>query len=169
LIQTWFWSLSSPHHSFIEQIKPRAYSSVIRNLLYGALILNVTLLLLIYAILPSSTILTSSNILSLLASSAVPSSRWLRVLVVVDAAISLMGGVLCGGMSCCGLLEGLARDKVLPAAFLRKLPVTEGAWVSVMLYLFFCIGEWASQSNTRTGSWWLVLAQQSSTLPLVSL
>lgn len=138
--------------SFIQSINPRVYSSVIRNLLYGAILLNVPLLLLSFALLPSSLILSSTNILSLLASACFPagSTPWLRYLVVADAAIVLCGGVLCGGVSCCGLLEGLARDGVLPRRIFGKRWQRTGAeWVSVGVYFGLCVCELSVLSKEK--------------------
>ncbi|KAL7412945.1 amino acid permease-domain-containing protein [Mrakia frigida] len=139
--------------TFIQSINPRVYSSVIRNLLYGAILLNVPLLLLSFALLPSSLILSSTNILSLLASACFPagSTPWLRYLVVADAAIVLCGGVLCGGVSCCGLLEGLARDGVLPRRIFGKRWQRTGAeWVSVGVYLGLCVLFYATAGFSLT-------------------
>jgi hypothetical protein len=51
-------------------------------------------MLLVFAILPTDTIVGGSNVLSALAESA--AGRWLRILVVVDASIVLSAGVLTG-------------------------------------------------------------------------
>lgn len=98
--------------------------------------------MLCFALIPSETLLSSTNILSLLASACFPDSKpWLRFLVVADAAVVLCGGVLCGGVSCCGLLEGLVRDGVLPRGFSRRWERTGAEWVSVATYLVLCLGE----------------------------
>jgi hypothetical protein len=51
-------------------------------------------MLLVFANLPADTVVGGSNVLSALAESA--AGRWLRIWVVVDAAIVLSAGVLTG-------------------------------------------------------------------------
>lgn len=73
--------------SYIENIHPTAYSPVIRNLLYGALILNAPLMLFVFAILPHETILGGANVLSVLADHVV--GKWFRIVIVVDCIFVL--------------------------------------------------------------------------------
>lgn len=95
--------------AYIEDILPEAYGPVLRNLLYGALILNAPLMLLVYGNLTEKDILGGANVLSLLAERV--AGRWLRYVVVIDAMLVLAGGVLTGIFTVCGLLERLARYK----------------------------------------------------------
>ncbi len=88
-------------------MRPATYSAVLRNLIIIAAILNGTLCLLVYAIIPSQTILSGANVLSVLAEYA--AGRWLRVWVVVDAVGVLLGGVLTGVVSAGGLIDRLAQ------------------------------------------------------------
>lgn len=91
----------------IELIRPGGYPAVLRNLHYAATVLNGPLMLLVFANLPLQTILSGSNVLSLLAQDV--AGRWLRIVVVVDASIVLCGGVVTGLLSTVSLLERLAR------------------------------------------------------------
>ncbi|KAG8922084.1 hypothetical protein FRC02_012152 [Tulasnella sp. 418] len=94
--------------SYIENIKPSAYPAVLRNMLYTALVLNAPLMLLVYAILPSETILGGANVLSVLAETV--AGKWLRILVVVDCMLVVGGGgVLAGLIGVSALIERLAR------------------------------------------------------------
>lgn len=83
--------------SYTSLIKPTRYPLVLRNLHIPAIILNVTMMLLVLALVPLEMVLGGSNVLSVLAQ--VTGGRWLRVLVVVDAIVVLCGGVLTGSFS----------------------------------------------------------------------
>jgi hypothetical protein len=71
--------------SYIAQVAPAAYPKVLRNLIWGALAINLPILLITYAVLPSKDILSGSNILSLVGERA--AGTWLRKIIVVDSAI----------------------------------------------------------------------------------
>jgi hypothetical protein len=72
-----------------------------------ALFLNAPLMLLVYALLPSQTILSGANVLSVLAEVAV--GRSMRIVVVVDCLLVLSGGVFAGIVTGCRLIESLSR------------------------------------------------------------
>lgn len=118
-------------------------------------------MLLVYAIIPNSEILSGANVLSILAERV--GGRWLRVVTVVDAILVLAGGVLTGLFTVCGLLERLARyaletfirsivctnrsvhrDRVLPPVFLRKLPVTNAPYASLVSFIALSVALYAS-------------------------
>jgi amino acid transporter len=123
--------------AYIEMVSIKKYPSVIRNLLFSALLLNAPLMLLVYVHLPSSEIPHGTNILSLLADHV--AGRWLRTLLVVDALLVLCGGVLTGLFTACGLLHTLAHDGVLPEFFLRKLPLTGGPIAASAFFFVACV------------------------------
>lgn len=66
-------------------IRPEVYPAVLRNLIIGALIINISVLVATYAILPAEQILSGANILSLVGQ--VAGGTWLRKIIVVDSAI----------------------------------------------------------------------------------
>jgi hypothetical protein len=70
---------------YISIIKRQAYPAVLRNLIIGALIINISVLITTYAILPTERILSGANILSLVGQAA--GGTWLRKIIVVDSAI----------------------------------------------------------------------------------
>lgn len=78
-------ALNNIFSRYISVIKPQAYPAVLRNLIIGALIINVSVLVTTYAILPTDQILSGANILSLVGQAA--GGTWLRKVVVVDSAI----------------------------------------------------------------------------------
>lgn len=82
--------------SYISIIRPDVYPAVLRNLIIGALLVNLSVLVVTYAILPSEQILSGANILSLVGQ--VAGGTWLRKIIVVDSAI-----VVCR----CGAYRGL--------------------------------------------------------------
>ncbi|KDQ14961.1 hypothetical protein BOTBODRAFT_65898 [Botryobasidium botryosum FD-172 SS1] len=131
--------------SYVQAIRPDAYPAVLRNLLISATVLNAPLMLVVFALLPSEVILGGANVLSILASVAAGSSgRWLRWWVVVDCVLVLGGGVLAGVFTACGLLERLAKDRVIPQTFLRTMPLTGSAYVSVLAFLALSLLVYAS-------------------------
>ncbi|KAF8606430.1 hypothetical protein BDV93DRAFT_594682 [Ceratobasidium sp. AG-I] len=128
--------------SYIRDIKPGAYGPTLRNLLVMALFLNAPLMLLVYALLPSETILGGANVLSVLAEVSV--GRPMRILVVADCVLVLCGGVFAGVVTGCRLVESLARERVIPEWFLHPLPITGSAYVTVGFYLAISIVVYAS-------------------------
>lgn len=70
---------------YISSIRPEAYPKVLRNLVIGATIVNVPILLLTYAVLPRESIMSGANILSLVGERAAGS--WLRIVIVIDSAV----------------------------------------------------------------------------------
>ena len=91
----------------IELLKPGAYPRVLRNMHVGATLLNAPLMLLVFANLSTADILSGANVLSLLGEAV--ASRWLRILIVVDASIVLCGGILTGFLSVASVLKRLSR------------------------------------------------------------
>lgn len=92
--------------AFIAQIRESAYKPVLRNLIFGALAVNIPILTVIYACLPNETILGGANVLSALGGQVAGS--WLSKVVVVDSFVVLCGGVLTGAVTTCSVVEGLA-------------------------------------------------------------
>lgn len=128
--------------AYIQNIKPLSYGPTLRNLLIMALFLNAPLMLLVYALLPSQTILSGANVLSVLAEVAV--GRPMRIVVVVDCLLVLAGGVFAGLVTGCRLVESLAHERVLPQLFLHPLPVTGTAYMPVGLFFVTSIAIYAS-------------------------
>ncbi|CAL1697827.1 unnamed protein product [Somion occarium] len=113
--------------SYVSSIKPGRFPRVLRNLHYPAIFLNCLSMLFLLALVPLETILSGANVLSALAS--VAAGKWLRIWVVVDAVV-----VLCGGV----LTDRLARDRLLPRFFLRRLTWTHAPFVSIVFFALFC-------------------------------
>lgn len=128
--------------SFVEEVKPEAYSKAIRNLMLGAVLLNVPLLLLLSLSLPPSILYTETNLLSHLAGTSRYAPRFLEILTVVDAVTVLCGGVLCGGVSCCSLVDRLSGDGILPRWVAWKSRWTRNTSVGgIGVYLALCVGQ----------------------------
>lgn len=69
------------------------YPVVLRNLIIGALLVNLPVLIVTYAVLPTDQILSGANILSLVGQ--VAGGTWLRKIIVVDSAIVVSRRVKC--------------------------------------------------------------------------
>ncbi|KZV64688.1 hypothetical protein PENSPDRAFT_656347 [Peniophora sp. CONT] len=120
--------------SYVEHLRPRTYSRVLRDLIIGGMLVNGLLSFVVYALLPSSTVLEGHNVLSTLAEVA-GGGKWLRYWTVVDAVSVLLGGILTGVVTAGTLLDRLAKDRILPQFFLLKLPVTNGAYIATLFAL----------------------------------
>ncbi|KAI0062936.1 hypothetical protein BV25DRAFT_1855218 [Artomyces pyxidatus] len=116
--------------SYIEHMRPKTYSAVLRNLIIVVAVLNTTLCFLLYGILPSESISQGANVLSVLADRA--AGRWLRIIVVTDAVSVLLGGVMTGVMASTALFERLAEDRLLPQSFLWTLPYTGSQYIATL-------------------------------------
>ncbi|THH31703.1 hypothetical protein EUX98_g2455 [Antrodiella citrinella] len=127
--------------SYVSNFKPGIFPLVLRNLHYPAIFMNVLSMLFLLALVPFETILQGNNVLSVLAE--VAAGKWMRIWLVVDAVVVLCGGVLTGVLGVCELAERLARDRLLPQAFLRRLG-TGAPIVSIMSFLVFNIIIYAS-------------------------
>jgi hypothetical protein len=93
--------------AYIQSIKRESYGPTLRNLLVMALFLNAPLMLLVYALLPSETILSGANVLSLLAEVTI--GKPMRTVVVIDCFLVLAGGVFTGLVTGSRLVESLAQ------------------------------------------------------------
>ncbi|KAG8924000.1 hypothetical protein FRC00_005620 [Tulasnella sp. 408] len=122
------------------ELRPHNGTEVAKAIFYGTCLafLGVT----VYALLPTSDILSGGNILSLLAERV--AGKWLRILVVVDCMLVIGGGgVLLGMVAMSSMLQRLAKDRVIPSAFFRTLP-TGGAHWSILFFLFVAVILYAS-------------------------
>ena len=93
--------------SYIEVIRPKDYSSILRNLIVVSALLNTVLSFLSCALLPMSTIIDGSNVLSALG--RLSGGNWLRILVLVDAVSVLLGGIMTGTVTTIQLLDRMAK------------------------------------------------------------
>ncbi|KAJ7862994.1 hypothetical protein B0H13DRAFT_2354347 [Mycena leptocephala] len=141
--------------SYIGRIKPGHHPLVLRNLHLPAIGLNTLLIILVLATVPLTTLLGAADVLSALA--LVSAGKWMRRWVVADAIVVLCGGVLIGKcrpqvclsletmlkrgctwtgiLGVCELLRKLARDRVVPRAFLNVLRLTDAPYVSVLAFM----------------------------------
>ncbi|KAI0083586.1 amino acid permease-domain-containing protein [Irpex rosettiformis] len=127
--------------SYASNIKHGCYPKVLRNLHYPAIVVDVVAMLLVLALVPLNTVLSGGNVLSILAETA--AGRWLRIITVVDAVIVLCGGVLNGILSACELFERLARDRLLPQLFRRRIPITRAPAYSIFAFFVFSFALYA--------------------------
>jgi hypothetical protein len=93
--------------SYIEVIRPKDYSSILRNLIIVSALLNTILSFLACALLPVSTIIDGTNVLSALG--RLCGGNWLRILVLVDAVSVLLGGVMTGTVTTIQLLDRMTK------------------------------------------------------------
>ena len=125
--------------SYVTRVKEGQFGKALWSLQIIVLLTEAPLMLLCIVAIPISTFTSSgggsANVLALLAEAAGQGSSWLKILVVVDAAIVLCGGIITGIISFCGLVEALARDLMLPQFILREIPKTHAAGFSIGLFL----------------------------------
>lgn len=108
--------------NFVEEQKPGVFPKTMRNMWLLSTAFNVTLSVLIMAVLPlegENTI--ASNADALLAQVAlVAAGKWLQTWVSINALVVLAGAVLTAYVGVTGLVRRLANDRVLPAFLARK-------------------------------------------------
>ncbi|CEL61526.1 hypothetical protein RSOLAG1IB_10099 [Rhizoctonia solani AG-1 IB] len=92
---------------YIQSIKPGSYGHALRNLLIMSLVLNVPLVLLVYALLPNEVIMKTDNLLAILAE--VSLGKPMRVVIVIDCLLVFSVGIFAGVVTGCNLVEALAR------------------------------------------------------------
>jgi amino acid transporter len=93
--------------SYIEMIRPKDYSAILRNLIIVSAVLNTVLSLIACALLPVDAIVNGSNVLSALGSFS--GGNWLRILVLIDAVSVLLGGVMTGTVTAIQLLDRMSQ------------------------------------------------------------
>ena len=120
--------------SYINQVKPGDFPKALRNLHLIVVLTEAPLMLLVLALVPMDSILSGSNVLSLLGQVA-GRGAWLKLLVVIDACLVLCGGIITGIVAFCGLVDALCDDSVVPRWLQRKLPKTGATYPSIALYL----------------------------------
>ena len=133
--------------TYVQSVKDGHFSIALRNLHLVILVTEVPLALLVVVLIPLDAGLNAPNVLAVLAqvcSSSTPDgpSSWLKIIVVVDAAIVLMGGIITGLQATCGLCQSLAYDGILSPIFLARMPRTQASFMSIGLFfalsILFC-------------------------------
>ncbi|KAJ3568956.1 hypothetical protein NP233_g5372 [Leucocoprinus birnbaumii] len=132
--------------AYVARIRDNQFPKVLRNLHLPAMAFSSIIMLLVLAIVPLDTVLSGANVLSALGLLA--AGRWLRVLVVIDAVIVLCGGVLTGILASCELFGQLAQDRVLPAIFFKRFPISGAPYVSILSFTAFCALLYASAGGS---------------------
>ncbi|CAE6464157.1 unnamed protein product [Rhizoctonia solani] len=151
---------------YIQSIKPGSYGQALRNLLIMSLILNVPLVLLVYALLPNEVIMKTDNLLAVLAE--VSLGKPMRVVIVVDCLLVFSVGIFAGVVTGCNLVEALARERVLPQLFLHPLPAMEATYLPVILFVVISIAVYFSSAFSLSTVSTMVSAAFVSTMLLYS-
>ncbi|GAB1525718.1 hypothetical protein RhiTH_008882 [Rhizoctonia solani] len=131
-----------------------------------SLILNVPLVLLVYALLPNEVIMKTDNLLAVLAE--VSLGKPMRVVIVVDCLLVFSVGIFAGVVTGCNLVEALARERVLPQLFLHPLPAMEATYLPVILFVVISIAVYFSSAFSLSTVSTMVSAAFVSTMLLVS-
>ncbi|CAE6531633.1 unnamed protein product [Rhizoctonia solani] len=152
---------------YIQSIKPGSYGHALRNLLIMSLLLNVPLVLLVYALLPNEVIMRTDNLLAILAE--VSFGKPMRIVIVVDCLLVFSVGVFAGVSTGCNLVEALARERVLPQIFLHHLPLLESTYLPVVLFVAISMVVYFSSAFSLSTVSTMVSAAFVSTMLLYSL
>ncbi|CAG8436588.1 9368_t:CDS:2 [Diversispora eburnea] len=124
--------------NYIEDQKPGVFPKTVRNMWVLVFIFNAPISFLALTIIPLSTIKEHQNeAISTIGKYA--AGNWLEILIVIDAAIVLSGGVLSGFVGATGLIQRMASDHILPQFLLRKNRFTGTCHWIVLSFLTFCI------------------------------
>ncbi|RNF01363.1 putative amino acid permease [Trypanosoma conorhini] len=103
--------------NYIEDQLPGVYPKTLRNMWLVVTLVNPALSILAIGVVPIEKLVQNSTFsLALLAQTTV--GEWLKLVVVVDAALVLSGAVLTAYIGIQGLHRQLALDRVIPAFFL---------------------------------------------------
>ncbi|CAE6430092.1 unnamed protein product [Rhizoctonia solani] len=152
---------------YIQSIKPGSYGHALRNLLIMSLLLNVPLVLLVYALLPNEVIMRTDNLLAILAE--VSFGKPMRIVIVVDCLLVFSVGVFAGVSTGCNLVEALARERVLPQLFLHPLPLVGSTYFPVILFVAISIAVYFSSAFSLSTVSTMVSAAFVSTMLLFIL
>ncbi|CAE6465352.1 unnamed protein product [Rhizoctonia solani] len=152
---------------YIQSIKPGSYGHALRNLLIMSLLLNVPLVLLVYALLPNEVIMKAENLLVILAE--VSFGKPMRIVIVVDCLLVFSVGMFAGVSTGCNLVEALARERVLPQFFLRPLPFSGATYFPVALFVTISLVVYFSSAFSLSTVSTMVSAAFVSTMLLYSL
>jgi len=130
--------------TYVSSVKDGHFTIALRNLHLATLVTEVPLALLVVVLIPLNAQISASSVLAVLAqicsSSAIDgSSSWLKILVVIDAVIVLMGGVMTGIQATCGLCQSLAYDGILAPIFLTRMFRTQAFFMSIGLFLLLSL------------------------------
>ena len=93
--------------SYIEVIRPKDYSCILRNLIVVSALINTLLSFLACALVPVDAIINGADVLSALGS--LTGGNWLRILILIDAVSVLLGGVMTGTVTTIQLLDRMAQ------------------------------------------------------------
>lgn len=130
--------------TYVQSVKKGQFKVALQSLHLATLVTEVPLALLVVVLIPMQSSLNSTNVLAVLAQVCTSSninstSTWLKYLVVTDAVIVLMGGVLTGIQATCGLCQSLAYDGILASIFLSKMVKTKAFYASIALFFILCL------------------------------
>ncbi|CUA70431.1 Receptor-type tyrosine-protein phosphatase eta [Rhizoctonia solani] len=149
---------------YIQSIKPGSYGHALRNLLIMSLLLNVPLVLLVYALLPNEVIMRTDNLLVILAETSF--GKPMRIVIVVDCLLVFSVGMFAGVSTGCNLVEALARERVLPQLFLRPLPFSGATYFPVLLFVIISLVVYFSSAFSLSTVSTMVSAAFVSTMLL---
>ncbi|KAL4061674.1 amino acid permease-domain-containing protein [Scleroderma citrinum] len=133
--------------AYAAKMKPGSYPSVLRNLHWSPLVLDMTMALFVLSLLPLSDG-ARGNVLSILAEKV--AGRWLRIWIAIDAVIVLCAGILTAILSACELLCELSRDRILLRTFGTRLPLTGAPYISALSFVGFSIAIYISTGADLT-------------------
>jgi amino acid transporter len=130
--------------TYRQSVKQGHFDIALRSLHLATLLIEVPLALLVVVLIPLQTGLGASNVLAVLAQVCSSSdldgaSSWLKLIVVVDAVLVLMGGILTGIQACIGLCQCLAHDGILASVFLSRMIKTQAHHASIALFPALCL------------------------------
>ena len=102
--------------NYIEEQRPGVFPKTLRNMWILVSLLNPSLVLLAMGVLPIDDVVADANF-SLASMANISGGEWLKIWVVVDAALVLSGSVLTSYVGIGGLMKRMAYDQLLPSFF----------------------------------------------------
>ena len=123
--------------NYVENQKPGVFPKTLRNMWVAVTFINPSVALLAQCLLPVDVIAGQAEegaLLSLMASKA--AGEWLKVWIVVDATLVLVGAVITGFVGFTGLVHRMTVDRCLPQGFLKVNECRKTRHVIIGFYWF---------------------------------
>lgn len=130
--------------NYIEEQREGVFPKTLRNMWIAVVILNPSISLLSWCVLPAADILQpslSASLLSRMAQAAggIP----LMYVIVINATMVLSGALLTSFVGVGGLIKRMSSDRVLPNFLLKVNPLRKTHHFIILLFLLICVSVFA--------------------------
>lgn len=131
----------APLHVPFMRSKGNVYSKVVRNL-HFITILNLHLVLAMFAVLPIQEIIDNRSVFASLALAA--GGNGFRLWITIDAFLIMFVGTVSSETRGQSLLIRMAKDRILPAIYLKTVPITRAPFLPIVIFIALPISVFAA-------------------------